>query len=297
MNELFEISTDYSYTIIVILVIFAVSLAFFTYFLFMLYDFRKKSDRKAYKNKDTLSAEVAYFSEIGMRERQEDSTYISPLDDYLDSGLFACIADGMGGLDDGHIISQYVVDEIEKLFPIEFESGDYIARKISQVSKRIYDKFKHKGGSTLALVHIFDNRMHFYSVGDSNVILIRKDRATILNYKQNYVGELIAKLSKQNISTRDAYLSPEAPALVEFMGKRNVRVQYTRASIKLIDGDYIVICSDGVTDALPVEHLNSLIDSTAKKTASNIKFNVSNKKLPRQDNYSAVIIKVKRDLF
>ena len=291
------INHNYLVLIIGVAVVFILACVYFCYFWGMLSHFRRTTGAKTQKEKDILTADVAYFCEIGQRERQEDSVYISQLDEYRDHGLFSCIADGMGGLKEGHLISQYVVDEIEKLYPIDFDSHEYIARKISQISRRIYDTFKLKGGSTLALIHIFDNRLKFYSVGDSNVILIRNDTATVLNYKQNYVGDLIRRLSKQNQSTKDAYLDKDAAALVDFIGKNNIRVIYTRDSLRLIDGDTLIICSDGVTDTLPVEHFAKYIDSSAKLTAKKIKENVLNKKLKKQDNFSAVVIQLKRSKF
>ncbi|MCR5803604.1 MAG: SpoIIE family protein phosphatase [Clostridia bacterium] len=241
-----------------------------------------------------LFADVSYFYEKGNRERQEDSLYISHLDDYVDYGILACVSDGMGGLKYGSEISKYVIDEVEKLFPINFYDSEVVADCIKKISGRVFEKYARKGGATLVMVHVFKDRLNFYSVGDSNIILIRNNIATCLNPKQNYSRILIKNLTLEGKTTEEAYLNKKGRALVDFMGNNNIRVNYSQSPLKLFDGDIIVICSDGVTDAISLNSMINLIGNSARKTAENIKLAIRMKNFQRQDNYSAVVIKLNK---
>ena len=57
-----------------------------------------------------LVCDVAYFHCRGKRDNQEDSFYISPLEDSFSNGVIAACSDGMGGLLYGEVVSRYVVD-------------------------------------------------------------------------------------------------------------------------------------------------------------------------------------------
>lgn len=241
-----------------------------------------------------LFADVAYFFEKGARERQEDALYISHLDDYVDYGIIACVSDGMGGLKFGSDISKMVIDEVERLFPMNFYKSEDNADLISKISNKVYGKYSRKGGATLAMVHVFKNKLQFYSVGDSDIILIRGKVATVINPKQNYSKILIKNLTLEGKTTEDAYMNKKGRALVDFMGNNNIRVNYSQVPINLYDGDLIIVCSDGVTDAISINSLQNLIGSNAKKTAENIKLTVRQKNFTRQDNYSAVVIQLNK---
>lgn len=277
------------YVLGLLLVAVVFSFVWIFYFLFKSAGSVKKDDEKL-----PLFADVAYFYEKGKRERQEDSIYISPLDKYISDGIFACVADGMGGLKHGKEISKHVVDEIEKMFPVPFDDVENTVSRLTRISSDIYKRYGRRGGATLALVHIFNDMMHFYTAGDSNIILIRNRNATILNQKQNYYNILVKDLSSHGLTTEEAYLNKKSRALTDFMGNMNTRILNTNSPLKLLDGDTIIICSDGVTDAIPYDKLPVYLGNSARKTADEIKLNIRHKNLSKQDNYSCVVIKLSR---
>lgn len=241
--------------------------------------------------------DVAYFQEIGKRPYQEDSLYISPIDDITKDGFVAVVADGMGGLSHGDIISQKVVSTIEDWFPMSFFAADKYAEKIRKLSNEIYDEYKHEGGSTLAMINIANSYLNYYSVGDSNVILIRNGSATILNQKQNYLSTLINSLIKQGRQTGAAYADNKARALTDFIGNYNPHVIFTSSPFRLFDGDTIIVCSDGVSDSVKVKDMPNYLGNKASSTAFNIKHAIKIKKNPRQDNYTSIVINVKRNIY
>lgn len=280
-----------------LLAVLLTALASFAVFIYKVTGLRRYfSNKQDDSNEKTLYADVAYFYEKGKRKKQEDSWYISPLEEYKNVGVLACIADGIGGLRDGAQASNEVTDRIASVFPLAFDDSDANADRIKQISNDLYNKYKRAAGSTLAMMHIFEDKMHFYSVGDSEIILIRNGRATVLNPKQNYSRILINRLVAQRQITKDAYTKSDSKALIDFVGNSNPNVIHSRKNspLRMHDGDTIIICSDGVTDTINVKLLPMFIHKSAKKTAEMIKFEVRHKAMPKQDNFTCIVIKLNR---
>jgi serine/threonine protein phosphatase PrpC len=251
--------------------------------------------------KDTdnlLVCDVAYFNCRGKRENQEDSVYISPLEDSYTNGVVAACSDGMGGLLYGEVISRYVVERLNELYPLKFDDPDAVSSEIKKISTEVYEQYHLGAGATLVMAHIMKNMMNFYSVGDSNIILFRKGRATLLNHKQNYISLLIRKLAEGGMNTSEAYRNSRAKALIDFVGNTDTQVIHTSRPIQLYEDDIIVVSSDGLTDAVSLNKMTGILtpEYNAKQLARLMKSGVRNKRLPKQDNYSAVIIKMDRSI-
>lgn len=278
-------------------VLFMVALAAFLYIVMVILinvlKLKNKIDRK---NDDFLLCDIAYFYEKGRRDEQEDSILISPMSDYLDHGVAVAVSDGMGGLAYGEVISRYVTDRLRELHPIDFDDNVKNAEIIRKISDEAYENYHLGSGATLVMVQIKDNFMNFYSVGDSNIILIRGGRATVLNPKQNYIFLLIRKMAEGGMSTHDAYINNRARALVDFIGNVNCRVLHTDSPIRLYEDDIILVCSDGVTDTVSASKLCKQVSSqySAASSAQRLKLAIKSKKNPKQDNYTGVLIRMER---
>ena len=72
----------------------------------------------------------------------------------------------------------------------------------------------------------------------------------------------------------------------------------TSKPMKLRDNDIIIVGSDGVTDSMPLNRILNHIhsDQNATGIARMIKYGVKSSKNPRQDNYSAIVIKLRRSI-
>ncbi len=253
-----------------------------------------KKHRQGKPDDSELFIDCAYFKEIGKRPSQQDSVFISNLSDYKKYGITAVVADGMGGMEFGGDISEKVVDFVEGMCPMSFFASEQNADELRLLSNRLYDEYQLSGGSTIAMVHIAGSYLNYYSVGDSDIILIRDNVATILNPRQNYMAMLIKSLCRNNKQTQTAYSNAKARALVDFMGNLNPRVIYTKKPIRIFDGDKIIVSSDGLTDAVPINKITRYLKDSAASTAVELKRAVASKKRPKQDNYTAIVFTVKR---
>lgn len=277
------------------LVLFA--FAFVSFSVIIIYTLIKASTySKHHKDKLKLICDVAYFHERGKRDDQEESLYISPMDKLEDNGLVAACSDGMGGLLNGEVVSKFVTDSLNEHYPYKFDGQDENVATITEISDKIYEQYRLGAGATLVMVHIFDDYMNFYSLGDSNIILIRNNHATLLNYKQNYVTLMIRKFAEGGSNTVDAYRDTRAKGLIDFVGNHKCNVLKTSRPIRLIENDILIVSSDGVTDSIPLNRLVNHIhfDQNATGIARSIKYGVKTRRNPRQDNYSAIVIKMKR---
>ncbi len=254
--------------------------------------------KKGFGNPDDsdLYIDCAYFQEIGKRPSQQDSVFISPLDDYRRYGITALVADGMGGMEYGGEISEKIAEFVENMCPLSFFATEQNADELRRFSNVLYDEYKLSGGSTLAMIQIAGNYMNYYSVGDSDIILIRDGVPTILNPRQNYMALLIKSLCRNNKQTQTAYNNPKSRALIDFMGNQNPRVIYTKKPIRIFDGDKIIVSSDGLTDAVSLRNMPHYIKETAASTALELKRAVASRKRPKQDNYTGIVFTVKRSL-
>ena len=295
MYDFSLLSDDTVITIGIALVLFAV--AFFSFVIIAVYTLVKTTEySKKHKDKHKLVCDVAYFHERGKRDNQEDSLYISPMDKLDESGLVAACSDGMGGLLNGEVVSKFVTDSLNANFPFKFDAQTENAKIISGISDKVYEDYNLRAGATLVMVHIVDDLMNFYSLGDSNIILIRNNRATLLNFKQNYITLMIRKFAEGGIDTVDAYRDSRAKGLIDFVGNHDCNVLKTSRPLRLVENDIIIVSSDGVTDSIPLNRLVNHIhfDQNAAGIARSIKYGVKTRKNPRQDNYSAVVIKMNR---
>ena len=258
--------------------------------------FKINAYNKLHKDKLKLVCDVAYFHERGKRGNQEDSLYISPMDKAEDNGVVVACSDGMGGLLNGEVVSKFVTDTLTENYPYKFDAQEENAGMIADISNKIYEEYHLGAGATLVMVHVFDDRMNFYSLGDSNIILIRNNKATLLNYKQNYVTLMIRKFAEGGIDTVDAYKDTRSKGLIDFVGNHNCHVLKTSKPLRLVENDIIIVSSDGVTDSIPLNRLVNHIhfDQNASGIARSIKYGIKTRKNPRQDNYSAIVIKMQR---
>ncbi|MBR2550082.1 MAG: hypothetical protein IKE92_08730 [Clostridiales bacterium] len=295
MYDFSILSGETIYAIIFALLFF--SFAFLYFVIIILYALIKYTlYSNKHKEKMNLICDVAYFHERGKRENQEDSLYVSPMDNLYENGFVAACSDGMGGLLNGEVVSKYVTDSLRENFPYKFNDQAENAKIITRISDKIYEEYHLGAGATLVMVHILDDFMNFYSLGDSNIILIRNNKATLLNYKQNYITLMIRRFAEGGLDTSEAYRDNRAKGLIDFVGNLKCNVLMTNRPLRLIENDIIIVSSDGVTDSMPLNRIVNHIhfDQNADGIARMIKYGVRSRKNPRQDNYSAIVIKMKR---
>lgn len=116
-------------------------------------------------------------------------------------------------------------------------------------------------GTTLVAVSVVDGYMQFISVGDSKIYVLRNGQLRTMNREHNYYLILDEQYRRGEI-TQDDYLREGArgEALISYLGMGNISIMDANPiPISLIDGDIIILCSDGLYKSLSEEQIAAII--------------------------------------
>ena len=206
-------------------------------------------------------------SDIGRkRKNNEDSFGVFP-----DLGVY-CVADGMGGGDDGEVASAATVGALEKYakehplppdrtYPIDGMTAA-IAAQVNSASAWIFARAKSKRlkgcGSTFVGICLDASRpdkavaMH---AGDSRLYRIR-GRSIQQITKDHSAAELIGAKDEKDINPMFRGMILRAVGI-----QPTVEVEKTLVPLK--EGDKILICSDGLCRMVPDKAMLSIVRKSA----------------------------------
>ena len=173
------------------------------------------------------------------------------------------VADGMGGHQAGDYASRYIVENLVSYLQYTENSQivPLLREAILKVNTMLYHEAKEKPefsgmGTTLVAAVADENTLYEANVGDSRLYLVR-DRIRQVTRDHSYVEELVSLgrlergskdyKDKKNIITRA--VGTEDKLLVDFF------------EVGLEPGDYILMCSDGLSNMLEDAEMEEIIGS------------------------------------
>ena len=173
------------------------------------------------------------------------------------------VADGMGGHQAGDYASRYIVENLVSYLQYTENSQivPLLREGILKVNTMLYQASKEKPelsgmGTTLVAAVADENTLYVANVGDSRLYLVR-DRIRQVTRDHSYVEELVSLgrlergskdyKDKKNIITRA--VGTEDKLLVDFF------------EVGLEPGDYILMCSDGLSNMLEDAEMEEIIGS------------------------------------
>ena len=134
-----------------------------------------------------LGYRTAVLQGIGAREDQEDAYLFVNDRDVVrirQEGLFALVADGMGGMASGQEASTVAAASLKESFS-QFDRSEDLAPQLRQAMRQasgeIYQRLGGLGGSTAIACVLFQDLLWFASVGDSPLYLLRDQQLNRLN--------------------------------------------------------------------------------------------------------------------
>ncbi|MCK6507028.1 protein phosphatase 2C domain-containing protein [Myxococcota bacterium] len=244
--------------------------------------------------------EVAGASLRGVRENNEDAWRILP-----EHGVFA-VADGMGGLEKGEVMSEAATEATVLAAPelaalarqvggeraTEARQGLFHRMEglFRQTSQRLYDMAAEAGlrmGTTLTAVALAPDRMVVGHVGDCRLLRLRGDELTVLTTDHSIAA---AQLRRGHITEEEYRRSPKRSVLYQSLGPVP-EIEPDIVEVELGEGDCFVLCSDGVWSALEPEELVRLarvepIDQAARELCQRAV------DLGSDDNCTAVVLRI-----
>lgn len=197
-----------------------------------------------------------------VRDNNED--YYSVPKSPCGSGL-AIVADGMGGHKSGEIASKLAVETFATVFNEnkDCQINDRLLNSIAEANSAVYKAAKEKFtrnnmGTTLTACYVEDGKASFVNVGDSRAYLVRNGEISQVTCDHSVVQEL---LLKDIITAEEAQTHPQKNVITRAIG-----IEPTVLGdifIKdICDGDYIVLCTDGLTSHIRIEELLILFESS-----------------------------------
>ena len=232
--------------------------------------------------------ELANLQGIGSREEQQDAFGISRMARMEEDGLLAVLCDGMGGMAEGGRIAAETAAEMVAMFP--WEDDGAVPEWVRQRSGRVYQQFRGHGGTTLVAALLRGRSLSFWCVGDSDLFLLREGTLYELNVRQEFRNDLILRALEGAFPVEDAFTDPQAGALSEYIGKEDVKCDYTYLPFSLRPEDALLLCSDGVSDTLTLKQIREAMALPPQACCDKLEEEILAAGRPNQDNYTAIVM-------
>ena len=209
---------------------------------------------------------LAGKTDVG-RVRQENQ------DDYrageLPGGaVWALVCDGMGGAKGGREASQGACNVIENFFQEQYaqcgagQEEPFLKKALLYANRFVFQKAAHEEalagmGTTAVCALVRSGQIYLCHAGDSRAYLFRDGKLVQLTHDHSYVQELV---DCGTITVEEAEHHPQKNIITRALGvDYRLEPEYTHAALH--GGDLLLLCSDGLTNAVPREQMETLLRS------------------------------------
>jgi protein phosphatase len=164
----------------------------------------------------------------------------------------------MGGHAAGEVASMLAVETIEDFFDQKDKNGKVDAAEpcvdvkdsIDTANRRIHNDAKvnpsREGmGATCVLGLLRENKLYLGHVGDSRAYLVRGGGIRQLTRDHSFVEEMV---KAGMITPHETHTNPQRNVILQSLGRSDsVNVEVSPEAVLLKSGDYVLLCSDGLT--------------------------------------------------
>lgn len=176
-------------------------------------------------------------------------------EDVLKNGFSTAIFDGMGGENFGEKASYVAAAEMQKIqedcLEQDFDAKAYLERLAKKLDEAVVDAqqqmFTSRMGTTMVCLFYFDKYMYVCNVGDSRAYLFREGKFVQIScdHTEKRPGSDIHKAAVTQ------YLG---------LGSEDVEIEPFIDKIKIENNDIFLLCSDGLSDMLPDEEIQGVLN-------------------------------------
>lgn len=179
----------------------------------------------------------------------------------------AILADGMGGHQAGDVASKMAVNNIGMSWGKTDITGSekavqWLIKRIQDENEVIYQKGQTRDeflgmGTTIVSAVLLENSFVLANVGDSRAYLVRNNELLQLTEDHSLVNELV----KSGEITREMAMNhPRKNVLTRSLGMPST-VEVDVTNHLWVPNDYILLCSDGLTNMVSEEEILTTINS------------------------------------
>ncbi|MGZ4131542.1 MAG: Stp1/IreP family PP2C-type Ser/Thr phosphatase, partial [Actinomycetota bacterium] len=200
-----------------------------------------------------MRIEAGVATDIGrVRDGNEDSYLVEP-------PLYA-VADGMGGHRGGEVASQLALETLEGRFAAQEGSlADQVRAANRAVFERSASDRKVTGmGTTLTAALVGGDNAHLVHVGDSRAYLLRAGAFRQLTEDHTLVTRMVRA---GEITEAEAAVHPHRNVLTRVLGTEP-EVDLDVQDVGLLEGDRLLLCSDGLTVMLTEDQIQAILGTT-----------------------------------
>ncbi len=200
-------------------------------------------------------------SDVGLARSGNEDSY------FCGRTVFA-VADGLGGHQGGEVASAAAVEPLAALDGRDFadpgEAAEALADAVREANRAILDRAAGDPdlwgmGTTLtAAARAGDSQLQLAHVGDSRAYLFRDGDFEQLTTDHTVVGELVRR---GRLTPAQAAIHPERSILTRAVGLDPRVPVDTPDAVELRAGDQVLLCSDGLTEAVDDDQIAGLLSS------------------------------------
>ncbi len=217
------------------------------------------------KTKSLRNFDFANITDKGLiRAKNED--YIGYFDTI--NGHIFVLSDGMGGHRGGAVASQKAVESIKLYFtskyypnPLEAINDSIEFANHQIISKSKTDEQLFLMGATIVLILIRDDIVYYAHAGDSSLYYFTNNKLIKLTKDHSYVQQLI---DDNIIDEHEAWMHPRKNELYNALGSPNLLVDTCISPLVPLSDDYILLCSDGLTNMVENSTIQNILSENSK---------------------------------
>jgi serine/threonine protein phosphatase PrpC len=260
---------------------------------------------ETYRTMSNLSITFAALTDVGRaRENNEDAFQItdlssgaifdrSPLEATIKvgaRGALLALSDGMGGHAGGEIASAVVISSLREGLqtsgPGQTEQRLDAAIRAANVEVAAAAKRRNKRGmgATLTAVLVDESGAYVAEVGDSRAYLLRSGQLKQLTRDQSLVQMMV---DIGLCTEQEAERSPQKNILLQAMGSEP-EVHAAIGHVTLRQRDKMLLCSDGVSNAVSHDELREILQANPPNAACLRLVELANER-GGADNLTAVV--------
>lgn len=176
------------------------------------------------------------------------------------------VCDGMGGARGGREASHGACDVIERSFQEHYSwctagsEEQFLTQALESANHYIFQKSAQEEslagmGTTVVCALVRNGRAYICHAGDSRAYLFHTGRLHQLTHDHSYVQELV---DCGTITPEEAEHHPQKNIITRALGV-DYRLSPDCTSVVVLQGDMLLLCSDGLTNALPLPEIEALL--------------------------------------
>lgn len=221
-------------------------------------------------------------TDIGLvRATNQDNFYIDK------DAKWAVVADGMGGHNGGETASSMAVEEIKK----SMQQGVGLKESVNNANAVVYKAAVETPGlmgmgTTVVLCEIVGSTANIVHVGDSRAYIYSNGELKQVTKDHSIVQQLI---DSGTITEEQAKYHPQRNLITRAVGTEKY-VLADGVSVDVSSGDYILICSDGLSSYVDESEITDILANTKLNGVVSKLIEAANNS-GGKDNVTVVVIK------